>query len=1347
MWSCVQTLICLCLLSKPVQNREELHHTTAFLSEYSTSSLEGQHHDVTQSQETCTAADSWRVSVHEPPNMKLLLSFPKPISPTETRHVNVFVEIGISSYDFGLYLLDDPTGNRVKNIQHEKKGNLEEQNKEIAYQWLLGNGEKPVTWYTLMKILKKIKQGTLSDMIRDSVSECAMNTSNEGVHYSQQTIELIQTLRNVYKNEDLLDPDLWLSQYLPEMKYINLTLEENGQETNLFELLNDDGESMFGMRMLLVGRPGVGKTTLLRHISKLWAGNDNSTFLRSCQILLKIPLGAVDVRVLNDIEDLLKVALRGDDNLITGLATDLRLNKGRGACLLLDAYDELKTDSARKFVQELLAKGQRELHLPEALYIITSRSVLADKLKNVVNKSVEVVGINETNLELFIKSLPKENQTLIDGFFKRQPNARHLCHVPLYLSMVLYTVLGKDLIHDSSHSIDTETDLFTSFVGLTMEQYSRNRHPDWNRFSLWKCSFTEESAEKQCEGFRALCAAAFQMVFRFRVSVRVDVAQGVLDILQRDYKLDAEIIDSIREDITLVLDITKGKDESRDVIRFSFTDGSYDEFVQALHLAGLPEQETTELHNLVGKGKTTEEHVCTGYVAICLAVNRLMEQRTDGPPVNIMDVLQGQSPDGKSFGFEPTMTETLTNLSLVKISRKPTVYGEVLQFTFPHKTFQEFLCALYMSSLPEHEQLAYIALYGNEDIFNLAFQFFFGLAREKNSNSNVSKLLQRYSSYKSTDHRNVVLKVARETKIVGRQFKNTLQESGVYVNNLSLCAQIKERDDCLAVRYALKQAPVQKLSLHVTLHKSTCMYYSVHRATEVHLMVNCPQPISTYDYLRRQIAPVESIVTYLSVKRCLLKLDDVSAFSHQLKRLKNLQTLHLLIPTDMTIDGAVELVTALGALPHLNSLQLDMEIMCRGTQVLMSLLRQLPFLQHLSLTLRSTDEKMLGTLSYRRQHFCWKYGEDLECPYLPFIDCFCSIHDENGHTQYRGSTSKLATIFLTGNCSEDVKYSMENVFTDLGRLERLNSLVLSISLDKHREAAALFEGQDKLTNITHLDISYNYIFGDEYKHATLNMSKLQMLDIGHTSWKLHGISEALSSAHNLQTIKFTDSRSRVDAAVASFEHLQRLKQLQAIILDFSDVNDSHVEIFSKYVTNMHSLRVLDLGSNSITSRGLHMLLEALHRLEDFHHLDLSYNQISVFDLDANLDHIRYLSLAGNGMGADGAQSLASAMKHIPSVVHLDLSDNKLTSAGALALVHELHLLSNLQHLDLSYNNLNFDYSEVVKLAEALKGIATLKSLSLASNSLPQDSAVVLTKQLTQLHHLDLSNIANQLSLQ
>ena len=184
----------------------------------------------------------------------------------------------------------------------------------------------------------------------------------------------------------------------------------------------------------------------------------------------------------------------------------------------------------------------------------------------------------------------------------------------------------------------------------------------------------------------------------------------------------------------------------------------------------------------------------------------------------------------------------------------------------------------------------------------------------------------------------------------------------------------------------------------------------------------------------------------------------------------------------------------------------------------------------------------------------------------------------------------------------------------------METLILAISLDQHSEAEALFGVQGQLSNLKTLDLSYNYDFDDNYDSTFVNLhlNQLQFLDIGHTNWKLDNFVELFAFSPNLQTVKFTDSRSCTDVAVETLHLLQHLQYLRAVVLDFSDVNDTHIPMLCKYISNIPSLRVLDLGCNKISSFGLNMLLSVLHHLEHFHHLDLSYNHITMVDISTNL---------------------------------------------------------------------------------------------------------------------------------
>ena len=86
--------------------------------------------------------------------------------PGKQRTINIPQEIGTNYYQFGLDLLDDPNGTRVKNIEHNYR-EIERINTEILQKWVTGRGKKPVTWGTLTEVLRGIELGTLASEIEE----------------------------------------------------------------------------------------------------------------------------------------------------------------------------------------------------------------------------------------------------------------------------------------------------------------------------------------------------------------------------------------------------------------------------------------------------------------------------------------------------------------------------------------------------------------------------------------------------------------------------------------------------------------------------------------------------------------------------------------------------------------------------------------------------------------------------------------------------------------------------------------------------------------------------------------------------------------------------------------------------------------------------------------------------------------------------------------------------------------------------------------------------------------------------------------------------------------------------
>lgn len=81
------------------------------------------------------------------------------------RRINIPQEIGTKYCQFGIHLLNDHNGTRVKNIEHSCHKESERINLNIIQEWVAGKGKKPVNWKTLTEVLHDIELCALASEI------------------------------------------------------------------------------------------------------------------------------------------------------------------------------------------------------------------------------------------------------------------------------------------------------------------------------------------------------------------------------------------------------------------------------------------------------------------------------------------------------------------------------------------------------------------------------------------------------------------------------------------------------------------------------------------------------------------------------------------------------------------------------------------------------------------------------------------------------------------------------------------------------------------------------------------------------------------------------------------------------------------------------------------------------------------------------------------------------------------------------------------------------------------------------------------------------------------------------
>ena len=81
------------------------------------------------------------------------------------RRINIAQQISTNFWNFGILLLDDGDGARLRSITHECRENPEQINMKVLEEWIAGRGKHPVSWDTLIEVLEDINLCTLASDI------------------------------------------------------------------------------------------------------------------------------------------------------------------------------------------------------------------------------------------------------------------------------------------------------------------------------------------------------------------------------------------------------------------------------------------------------------------------------------------------------------------------------------------------------------------------------------------------------------------------------------------------------------------------------------------------------------------------------------------------------------------------------------------------------------------------------------------------------------------------------------------------------------------------------------------------------------------------------------------------------------------------------------------------------------------------------------------------------------------------------------------------------------------------------------------------------------------------------
>ena len=208
-----------------------------------------------------------------------------------------------------------------------------------------------------------------------------------------------------------------------------------------------------GALVLVEGRPGSGKTTLVHKVTRDWSSG------------IKVLQGAnwvflITLRLLN---------FSGKDKKLTDLlnmfyedklhrrAIKCKLSKSgwKGACFIIDGLDEYQIEKKDSVINRLINKKC----LPFSMVIVASRPVATRELKKTCTKRVEVIGFSKDQIYAYLETYPFNIDTCdmiskLKVYLGQHPNVLHMCYLPcscIYDMLLVHSTGGQYPTHRNTN--------------------------------------------------------------------------------------------------------------------------------------------------------------------------------------------------------------------------------------------------------------------------------------------------------------------------------------------------------------------------------------------------------------------------------------------------------------------------------------------------------------------------------------------------------------------------------------------------------------------------------------------------------------------------------------------------------------------------------------------------------------------------------------------------------------------------------------------------------------------------------------------------------------------------------
>ena len=1038
-----------------------------------------------------------------------------------------------------------------------------------------------------------------------------------------------------------------------------------------------------GALVLVEGRPGSGKTTLVHKVTREWA--TGRKVVQGAKMVFLITLRLLNFSKKD--QSLLEVleVFYGGEVLRKSVEHDLQECGGKGACFIIDGLDEYQHKNKKESViYQLIDKKC----LPFSMVIVASRPVATNELRKSCSRRVEVIGFTKSQINEYVQTYPfnVSDKVVSDMVFKlklyldQHPNILHMCYLPVHAAMIcfLFSQLEGNIPH-------TETQIYEQFtISTLLRQKTRTEEQQQLK------SLNDLCGEEEVQ-FRSICKLAFDMIMN---------SQQVVS------QSDAQV--SLSDATSSVLGLLTVEHTSRHYgleHLYTFHHLTFQEFLAAFHITGLEEQEQVNMltrtkDSAVDKLRNVRKFYCGLIKATILQKNKDFLE-------DILHTLGFLFTAKLIYKVQCAFESQLVELCDYVVDNGSLYYDET------HITPSDFTALGYVISTAS-KQVSKLSLEGctwdNDGV--MAFS----------SEITRSKLHSiKYLKVSYQENYNVL---------------NSLLCLLPCLEELSLLAGLNKSDvHCFTRGVQLSQLRI----LNIKLPLAPCSHpeevlklltFGSHNIKQVYCHGRRYNNIN-YAMWKKWLCYAFGFQVFQDSDISWLHLYNSDEFSSLPQERFSYCSEVVLVNCGIDDEGAEILANSVNT-SVLEKLVLDFNrISDSGAEALAGCIARCSVVQEVSIQCNSIGDSGAIALADALVH----------CSSLRRLDLQGNGLGDEGAVAIAKATEGLPNLDLYLHNMNITEESVERVLEHRAS-SKIRAMVFGSSWDAISDA-----GIDALRSaltcgtLPALKISNNNIYNIEILVAELdhvrNIRRLVWDDV--TDDTLPTLCGIIKSMNNLQHLecddihKITSNNAQLlSDCLKSCKNIRGLS-LRGSILRLVSIHSSILDVV-KCCTNLQSL---DMSLCKIGLVGVALLFDDHQCWINLHTLNLSYNKIGsdgaqvLSKVLVHCKNLRCLDLTLNGIDDDGAVALAEGLKDLTSLLELRLDNNKITSQGALALF-EILKYNHLQHLDLSGSSIGPE--SMAALVDVICA-DSLQTLGLSGCDLLLDGAVSLSAGLKSCRQL------------